>query len=282
MSKCCSDLRRQETLKSRLTSLYHQSVISLKQIFYQDRGEPVDYGEHKLRYIPGTRPVRLKYIDSKIGTVRNDAKQTKYFLDNVKPGEFVLDIGGNVGQYAVFFASLVRPSGKVITFEPDETSREVMKRNLALNGFSNRVIVEDLALFDKAGTCEFFSKGGGDATASLARSGLGTDISKTQLLTQNVRTERLDDYLLAKRLDNPNWIKLDTEGAEINILRGGLNTLKSDTKIICELHPYAWEEFGTTYEELLDIVKNCGRSIRYLDDLLKIEDGAYYGATIIS
>jgi hypothetical protein len=93
---------------------------------------------------------------------------------------------------------------------------------------------------------------------------------------------RLDNYLPAKGIPNPHWIKLDTEGAEINILRGARKVLESGTRIVCELHPYAWNDFGTSFEELLGIVNDCGRKIRYLDETLKIEDGAVYGAVIIS
>jgi len=82
-------------------------------------------------------------------------------------------------------------------------------------------------------------------------------------------------------LPNPDWIKLDTEGAEITILRGARAVLRSGTKIVCELHPYAWPEFGTSYGEFLSIVRDCGRSVHYFDESSSIEH-ATYGATIIS
>lgn len=261
-----------------LKTVYHRSVVSLKHFYYRERGEPITYGSHHLRFIPGTRPVRLKYIDSANGTVRNDARQIKFFLDQIEPASLVFDIGGHVGQYAVLFASLVTDSGRVVTFEPDASSRALLHENLSLNGFQSRVQVEDLALFDSAGTRPFFSKGNGDANAALinAHAGAGNDVRE-----RLVKTESLDDYLDSRQLRCPNWIKLDTEGAEIDILRGARKTLKAGAKVACELHPYAWPEFGTTFQELLDIVSDCGRTIRYLDDSLSIKDGARYGAALI-
>src|SRR6267142_6469385 len=97
------------------TPSFHRGVIGAKRLWYGERGEPIQYGEHKLRYVPGTRPVRVNFIDSPDVTVRNDVHQINFFLEHIRRGDFVLDIGGHFGQYAVLFASLVSASGKVIT-----------------------------------------------------------------------------------------------------------------------------------------------------------------------
>lgn len=87
-------------------------IINAKKVWYAHRGEPIQFGSHKLRYVPGTRPPRLSYVDSTDEVVRNDVKQIQFLLDQIKPGDFVLDIGGNVGQYAILFASLVGSAGQ--------------------------------------------------------------------------------------------------------------------------------------------------------------------------
>ena len=257
------------------------SIMAAKKLLYARKGEPIKYGSHKLRYLPGTRPIRLSYLNAPDITNRNDARQVQFFLDRVKSGDSVLDIGGHYGEYAVLFASLTGPSGRVVTFEPDASAREVLRRNLALNPCAAKVKIEEIALSDTSGTRTFFSRGG-DSMSSLARSGLGTNATASDVYEQTVTTMRLDDYLTANGLGFPRWIKLDTEGAEINILRGARQVLKSGAVIVCELHPYVWNEFGTTFDELLQTVRECGRTIRYLDDNLKISDGAVYGAAIIS
>ena len=60
---------------------YQDGVVSFKRLYYGSCGEPIQYGKHNLRYVPGTRPVRLKYVNSPNGTVRNDAKQISFFLE---------------------------------------------------------------------------------------------------------------------------------------------------------------------------------------------------------
>ena len=259
---------------------WHNAVMTAKKIWYGGRGEAITYGRHRLRYVPGTRPVRLKYVDSTDVIVRNDARQVKFFLERVKPGDFVLDVGGNVGQYAVLFSSLVAPSGQVITFEPDPQHRTTLRRNLQLNSVARQAVVEGIALSDTGGTHTFFSRN--DAMSSLVRSGLGSNAGAVDVKEHAVETARLDDYLKSRGLSSPDWVKIDTEGAEINILRGATGVLDSAATIVCELHPYAWDEFGTSYEELLSLVGDSGKEIRYLDESLKIEDGAFHGAVIIS
>ena len=119
-----------------------------------------------------------------------------------------MDVGGHVGQYAVLLASLVSESGRVITFEPDPMALTSLRKNLELNGFSERVKIEALALFDEAGEHRFFSKGA-DSMSSLARTGLGANAAATDVLEYSVKTIRLDDYLAARDLTPPSFIKLD-------------------------------------------------------------------------
>jgi hypothetical protein len=92
----------------------------------------------------------------------------------------------------------------------------------------------------------------------------------------------LDDYLSESRLAAPIYMKLDIEGAEIHALRGATNILRSGTTIVCELHPYAWAEFAVTFDDLLRLIHETGRTVRYLDEDRHIEDGPSYGAVVIS
>ena len=264
------------------STLAHRTVTAAKRLWYGGRGEPIRYGPHDLRYLPGTRPTRLKYVDSPDETVRTDVAQLKLVLDGVKPGDRVLDVGGHAGQYAVLFAALVGAAGRVATFEPDAAARAILEKNVALNGFGARVRVESVALSDRPGTHRFFSRGG-NSQSSLVRSGLGGAADESDVQVHEVTTVTLDDYLAGAGLPTPAWVKIDTEGAEVAILKGAARFLaESQATVMCELHPYAWPEFGVTFDDLLRIVHDAGRVIRYIDPALKIADGPRYGATVIA
>jgi FkbM family methyltransferase len=250
-------------------------------LWFGKRGEPISYGSHNLHYVVGTRPVRLKYATSDDIVARNDALQIDFFLNRIKPGQLVFDIGGHYGEYAVLFASLVGAGGKVVTFEPDAAAIPILRRNVALNGFEERVQIEQRAVFDTKEPRQLFARHG-NAQSSLARSGLGGASSEHDVERYSIETIPLDDFLFDTGLATPDFIKLDVEGAEVHALRGAARTLRSHTTIVCELHPYAWNEFGSTFEELLRLVHDAGRSVSYLDDSRRIEDGPTYGAVVIS
>ena len=255
-------------------------ITEAKRFWYGSRGEPISYGRHHLRFLPGTRPVRLKYADDPDPIVRNDARQIQFCLEEIKAGDYVLDIGGHFGQYAVLFGALVSNTGKVVSFEPDPQAQRVLSANLGLNGLYSRVLIESIALFDRNGEHVFFSKDA-DSMSSLARSGLGSNADSEGVAEYKVRTVRLDDYFAATSERIPSFVKIDTEGAEINILRGADKLMKSPATIVCELHPYVWDEFGTSFAELRSLVADYGKTMEYLDPAVRIEDGAFYGSAVI-
>jgi FkbM family methyltransferase len=258
-----------------------RSVTAAKKLWYGARGEPISYGSHRLRYLVGSRPVRLKFESSSDVVARNDAKQIRFFLDRVLPGQLVFDIGGHYGEYAVLFGALVGAAGHVVSFEPDAAARPTLNANLALNNLSNRVRVEELAIFESRDSRELFARHG-NAQSSLARTGLGGASTEHDVERYLVSTCSLDEYLSSSSLPSPDFLKLDIEGAEINALRGATRVLRSATIIACELHPYAWNEFGVCFDDLLRVVSESGRNVAYLDGDRRIEDGPSYGAVIIS
>jgi len=91
----------------------------------------------------------------------------------------------------------------------------------------------------------------------------------------------LDSYLSECKLPELRCVKIDAEGAEIRILKGAKQVLASNADVVCELHPYAWREFGNTFAELRDLAAAAGRRIRYLDQDTEIGDKAEYGTVLI-
>lgn len=263
------------------TPAVQAAIAVARKIWFAGRGETVLLGGHRLQYLPGTRPVRLKYRNDPDLVVRNDVQQLEFFCDNVQGGEFAIDVGASVGQYAVLLGALVGATGRVAAFEPEREARELLQRNVALNGFSSRVTVEPFAVYDSSTEHSFYSRSG-DLMCSLERAGFGTNAADPDIVKSTVSTVSLDDYLAANELPAPHWLKIDAEGAEAHILRGAGRALNGPTKIVCELHPYAWSSFGTSFDELLDIVHRAGRSIAYLDGVRDIAAGPDYGAVLIS
>jgi FkbM family methyltransferase len=254
-------------------------IFHLKNLLYGKRGEPYAIAGHTLYFLPGTRPVRVGYADSECRNVRYDALQVKIFSNELSEGDVAIDIGGHAGQYCLIMAAKCGQSGRVVTFEPDPYARKKLAKNIALNSHINPPLVEPLAVSDKPGEAILFSLYG-NAQSSLARS--GTEFNESHQSEQiKVPLITLDKYIAENNLPEPRWLKIDAEGAEINILRGAQKVLEGDTHIICEIHPYAWPEFGVTLEELKHLVTAAGRRIRYLDEDSDMGDHVEYGTVLL-
>lgn len=188
------------------------------------------------------------------------------------------DVGAHYGIYSLLMAARCGKSGHVAAFEPDPYAREILARNVSLNSGLKPPVIESAACFDEIGEAVLFSRGG-NAQSSLVRSGVEfSDTHKSEEIT--VATVTLDSYLAMHGLE-PRCVKIDAEGAEIRILKGARNLLAGNAEILCELHPYAWPEFGSRLAELKDLASAAGRRIRYLDQHVEIGDHAEYGAVLL-
>jgi len=142
-----------------ITNLRHQFVLGLKRALYGRRGEPYRIEGHTLRYIPGTRPVRLRYTRSQNDIVRYDALQVLWLSTHLTEGDTAIDVGAHYGVYSVLMAAMCGQTGYVVAFEPDPYAREMLVKNLSLNPSIKRPTVELCACSDKIGEATLFSRG---------------------------------------------------------------------------------------------------------------------------
>jgi FkbM family methyltransferase len=250
----------------------HSIATSLKRIIYS-KGEPYVFNNKKLLFTVGSRPVKRKYIDAESDVVRNDVLQINYFEQNFTPNHVLWDIGAHNGHYSIFAASIAKGNGQVFSFEPDSVAREIQVKNIRLNQLENKITVSDMAVSDHNGTLQFQALGG-NANSHILKDGSFSDNN-----TVEVKSKTLDT--LGRELPMPTYVKIDTEGAEIDILRaGGTLLANKDITFICELHPFAWDAFKVSYNDFLEILKKYDRQVKLLDSRKKMEDLPYYGTII--
>src|SRR6266849_5339043 len=115
------------------TNVRHQFVLGLKRALYKRRGEPYQIEGHTLRYLPGTRPVRMCYARSRNGNARYDALQVAWLATHLTEGDAAVDIEAHYGAYSILMAAKCGQTGHVVAFEPDPYARGVLARNLSLN-----------------------------------------------------------------------------------------------------------------------------------------------------
>jgi FkbM family methyltransferase len=253
-----------------------RAVQTAKTWLFSRCGEPYRIGGKTLRFVPGTRPIRLRYQTSDNAVNRYDAMQLAWMMKNLAEGDIAVDVGANYGQCAVVMAERCGAGGRVIAFEPNSRARDLLRRNFDLNRQIKRAAIESFACSDVAGGEVKLYHNGNPANSALVPFA-GPPGTSNELESCRVPVTTLDAYFAQRGLPEPSFVKIDTEGAEIRVLQGARNALASQAAILCELHPYAWPQFGNSLQELKDLLAAYGRHMRYLDQESEIGDDASYG-----
>ncbi|MFO0953537.1 MAG: FkbM family methyltransferase [Isosphaeraceae bacterium] len=150
----------------------------------------------------------------------------------LRPGMTVYDIGANVGFYAVIAAHLVGPSGRVVCFEPVPENATMIRRNLRANRFDHGTVCPQ-ALGGSDGRARFLVGAETVASKLAAVSGPGDEYEREI----EVEVRRLDAVTAGGRIPPPDFIKLDAEGAEAEILAGAADTVNAARPLmLIELH----------------------------------------------
>ena len=127
------------------------------------------------------------------------------------------DIGANWGYFSMYAAALPEYQGKIYTFEPVESTYSELQKWVNQSGQEDRITCQKFALSNRDGTAQMGIVADDSGLASLDLAG-NTDIE-----IHDVQTKCLDSLSYPK----PDFVKLDVEGYEFEVLEGGENTLKS-------------------------------------------------------
>jgi FkbM family methyltransferase len=166
-------------------------------------------------------------------------------------GRIFYDIGANVGFYTLLGARRVGSQGRVYAFEPVPANIAALNRNIKLSGFTN-VTVFPYAVVDRSRPVTFVlsreSFWGRLSTLPPPRSAIGTI---------PVPGISIDEIVAEGDMAPPDVVKIDVEGAESDVLRGMLQTLRTSRPvIICELHG--------TWSEVTGLLESANYQVRPL------------------
>ena len=175
-------------------------------------------------------------------------KETAYVLSKlVRSGDTVLDIGAHIGIISMYLGVMVGDQGRVYAFEPAPDNFSQLCGSIDANGFNN-VECFNLALHSQTGQCTFYinsDNDGGHALWNVALHPVNRK-SKTTLKTITVEVERLDNVMDRFQIPKPKLLKIDTEGLEFHILKGGLNRVLNQNVpyIISEMNIFGLQVMG--------------------------------------
>ena len=176
----------------------------------------------------------------------------------IEPGQTVYDVGANIGFFTILCSRLVGPHGKVYAFEPIPENLVTLRHNIALNKLTNVVVVEQ-ALSASTGTAEMFVSPWSafhslNVDGASKRENHGPDGGQI-----TVETVTLDEFVKGDGVSAPDLIKLDVEGAELLVVEGMRETLRSvQPLLLVEVH---------------DTNREYGEFVDSIDYLVRVIDG---------
>ena len=180
----------------------------------------------------------------------------------VQPGNVVLDIGANIGAHTLGLAKSAGPTGSVFAIEPTDFAFTKLRRNIALNlDLGARIHAHQILLVaetDAPHQSEIY------ASWPLNTAGHVHPKHRGRLAaTQNATVTTLDEFAGGLGLDRLDLIKIDVDGHEYPVLKGGANTLaKFRPTLVMEMSPYIHAEENYSFEELVQLLRNCGYSLQ--------------------
>ena len=160
----------------------------------------------------------------------------------VEEGDLVIDIGAHVGIFSTY-ASELNKSGKVYSFEPFKENFERLKMHKKLNQNENLKIY-NLGVAGKNGK-RFFN------LHSENTGGHSLHTNKKSKNIIEIETIRLSDFCKKENIETIDFLKIDCEGAEFEILKSDEKLLDKVKKIVLECHPF--ENNNTSY--IYDLLK---------------------------
>jgi len=184
----------------------------------------------------------------------NEPALFDFLRAHLRPGDHVLDIGAFLGTYAVLSARRVGPAGKVIAVEPSPTTFAILRRHLEMNG------------------CR-------PPQVDARRAAVGGETGQTTLLVfdeepyRNMVAPEPADGMPVDRVTvetlcetwgrPPDWIRMDVQGQEFEVLRGAREVLREGrTRLVVEMHPEQWPDYGITSRDVPDLLAAHGLRAR--------------------
>lgn len=166
-------------------------------------------------------PISIYTIPSTMVTYEflNQYSYTYNSVDvKVEKDDIVIDCGGCFGDTAILFGYKTGENGKVYSFEFIPSNISIFKRNLDLNPTIKNITIIPYPLWDKKDVVLYYND-----------NGPGSKVNNEKYLNYDgeIKTTTIDDYFQNENFTKIDFIKMDIEGAELNALKGAIQTIKT-------------------------------------------------------
>jgi FkbM family methyltransferase len=173
----------------------------------------------------------------------------------LKKGDTIVDVGANQGEYSLWAIKHAGITGKVIAFEPMDGLYDQLKFNFSLNPkYQNALYPVKMGLSDTAGKLNLYGKEG-------ENEGVNTmfPTETHTVMIQEINLDTLDSQLSQLKYKQVDLIKIDVEGAELQVLKGALDTIKKHRPyLMIEINREACLAGGYEPEDIFELLRPIG------------------------
>jgi len=180
------------------------------------------------------------------------------------------DIGANIGAQTLQLSQSFKNS-TIHSFEPTNFGFNKLKKNIFLNKkLSKKILANQLFLTNKKNSIpkKIYASWNLNNKKNVHKKHYGS--YKT---TSNSKSLKLDDYIIKNKISKIDFIKLDVDGHELDVLKSGYKfQKKKKTPIIFEVAPYLYKEHGYTHNDLIKLFRELGYNFYNITDLKKVKN----------
>lgn len=200
-------------------------------------------------------------------------------LDLLPEDGIALDIGAHVGLYSCpLGAHLRKGNGKLYAFEPIATNFKRLLENIKLNNLQKNVLPYKLALGSRSGTLEMRLRSGSPTNNAVGSNMFGEQDQKTvdeqKWPSECVERTSLDDWVETEQLQRCDLIKIDIEGADLDVLRAGKHLIQLFRPIIiAEFNSYWMKQVGQNFSDVVEFFSPQNYLIGPIDDHVPTKEG---------
>lgn len=166
-----------------------------------------------------------------------------------RPGDVVLDIGANAGIIAMDLAAHLKGDVRMFAFEPIPTLARTVALSAALNGLQDKITVSESMLGSSGGEASLFVPKHAIHASARSREAGAVELRRPVFT--------LDSLVRGGQIQHPDFIKIDVEGAELEVFRGAAELLRSRPPAIAFEADQNMERFGYHRADLIGFLSSC-------------------------
>lgn len=177
-----------------------------------------------------------------------EEETTKIVKEKVKPGDVCVDVGASIGPFTLLFARQVGRTGKVFSFEPTDMCFNYLNENIDLNGYRDRCFPVRMAAYSSSNEV--------------------LKVPMNNPYASWINTTSIDDWLESKGQERVDFVKIDVDGPEPEVLEGLIRTFERNPqlKMVIEYYPKYIKGAGCSPEKFMRILNKYFTYVIIPDD----------------